>query len=95
MRVWRDVIRMQWQKAKCTINKIATPRPTVHTRCAIEIKEVCTLLRCGSFHYDFVWERASHLQIMMHLLIFVCLWMDVAFTVYYLINLNGLRNMLS
>ena len=102
MRVWSDVIRMQWQKAKCTINKIATHLPLpgpqhihVHTRCAIEIKEVCTLLRCGSFHYNFVWERASHLQIMMHLLIFVCLWMNVGFTVYYINNLNGLRNMLS
>ena len=57
MRVWRDVIRMQWQR---TINKMYT---------VIEIKEVCTLLKCESFHCDFVWERASHLQIMMHLLI--------------------------
>ena len=55
-------MRMQWQKAKCTINKIAIHLPLppqhihvhVHTGCAIEIKEVCTLLRCGSFHYDFL-----------------------------------------
>ena len=72
MRVWRDVIWMQWQR---TINKMYT---------VIEIKDVCTLLRCQSFHYDFVCERASHLQIMMHLLIFVCLWMNVAFIVYYI-----------
>ena len=57
------------------INLLPTPSPPqhihvhVHTRCAMEIKEVCMLLRCGSFHYDFVWEHASHLQIMMHLLI--------------------------
>ena len=81
------------------INKIATHLPLpgpqhihVHTRCAIEIKEVRTLLRCGSFHNDFVWERASHLQIMMHLL---CLWMNVAFTVYCVNNLNGLQIMQS
>ena len=49
----------------------------------------------GSFHYDIVWERASHLQITMHLLIFVCLWVDVTLTAYYVNNLNGLRNMLS
>ena len=45
----------------------------------------------GSFHYDFVWERASHhLQIMMHLLIhvFVCLWMNVTLTIYEVNNLN-------
>ena len=49
----------------------------------------------GSFYYDIVWERASHLQITMHLLIFVCLWVDVTLTAYYVNNLNGLRNMLS
>ena len=49
----------------------------------------------GSFHYDLVWERASHLQIMMHLFIFVCLWVNVTLTTYYVNNLNGLRNMLS
>ena len=52
-------------------------------------------LAYGSFHYDIVWERASHLQITMHLLIFVCLWVDVTLTAYYVNNLNGLRNMLS
>ena len=48
----------------------------------------------GSFHYDIVWERASHLPILMHLLIFVCLWVNVTLTAYYVNNLNGLRNML-
>ena len=36
----------------------------------------------GSFHYDIVWERASHLPILMHLLIFVCLWVNVTLTAY-------------
>ena len=40
------------KEATCTINKNIAPHPLppqhihVHKRCAIEIKEVCTLLRC-------------------------------------------------
>ena len=49
---------------------------------------------CVSFHYDVVLERASHLPILMDLLIFVCLWVNVTLTTYYVNNLNGLRNML-
>ena len=78
-----------------TTNKAANVRSTVfmwqppHSVGRRDITPV------GSFHYDIVWERASHLQITMHLLIFVCLWVDVTLTAYYVNNLNGLRNMLS
>ena len=63
------------------------------------IKIICAhgvhlCIQVGSFHYDFVWECASRLQIMMHLHIFVCLWVNVTLTAYYVKNLNGLRNML-
>ena len=66
------------------------PSQGVHV-CAPKLSSA---LLYGSFHYDFLWERASHRQIMMHLLIFVCLWVNVTLTAYYINNLNGLRNML-
>ena len=98
------LLPLYFSKATCTINIIAAHPLLLPNTCMYMYTQGVLLrlkkcARCsgtrGSFHYDFVWERTSHLQIMMHLLISVCLWMNVAFTVYYVFNLNGLRNILS
>ena len=73
----------------------STPSSKYHGRKSRSRQSPSASMAQGSFHYDIVWESASHLQIRMHLLIFVCLWVDVTLTAYYVNNLNGLRNMLS
>ena len=50
MRVWRDVIRMQWQKAKCTINKIATHLPLPgHNTCMYTQGVLSRLKKCARY----------------------------------------------
>ena len=65
-----------WLIFTSSITEIHSVQSVCKVSCSIRASEL------GSFHYDFVWECASNIQIVMHSVIFVCLWVNVTLTAY-------------